>query len=359
MDMKVFNLSHQVLVNADGEFVREIQLFKLGKFKHWSGKEFTVDEKFLDEMIANFEAAKVEAKDKHHIVPIDYNHASLADGEVAKAGGWISELTKKEDGLYATVEYTKNAAQMVKDKEFRFISPEFGTGVVDEFGEEVLGPVLNAAALTNRPFLRGMAPLSLKTRQTNEEKIMKDKLTKTFSLSQGVSEDAIVSHAEKVILSLSEARTALGLKEGDNVAEAVKVLLSDRAVLKTSLTEVSETLSKFKAETATKAAVEKVELALKTGKILPKAKDKWLKLAQENPETYDSLVEELAPQVELEPRGAGGANAPEKGDFHAAVIKLSAEKNISYTDAMKEIQVTNPELANAYINKTGQHSHIQ
>ena len=126
-------------------------------------------------MIANFERMKLAAKDEEFL-PMDYNHASLSsDSEEAKASGWFLGLMLGDDGLYADVRWTKKAAEYIEAKEYKYISPEFTEAFVDEHGVEFEGPTLLAAALTNRPFLKGMAPAALSEKQKNKNKTTKKK----------------------------------------------------------------------------------------------------------------------------------------------------------------------------------------
>jgi hypothetical protein len=59
---------------------------------------------------------------------IDYEHASehrAPLGLEAPAAGWITALEARETGIWAQVEWTPRAAQMIAEREYRFISPTF------------------------------------------------------------------------------------------------------------------------------------------------------------------------------------------------------------------------------------------
>ena len=289
-----FNLRFQTLLNAEGGLSSEIQLFKLGKFTHWSGDEFEINEESMEQFVENFERFKEEAKDKDHVIPIDYNHGSLDYGvDVSKAAGWIDSLSIKEDGLYAKVSWTKSASELIKEKEFRFVSPEFSVDPTDEYGETLEGCVLYAAALTNRPFLKGMAPVTLNAKNKTQKGgiSMKDKLITIFSLRDNASEESVLSVVKDQQEKLSDLRKTLGLKDGEDVSKAVGKLAKDKDDLEKAVKSSTDELLKFKQAEALKAAEAKVEEGVKAGKILKKGKDAWLKLAQENPEQFDSLLE--------------------------------------------------------------------
>ena len=61
--------------------------------------------------------------------------------------------------MWARVKWTATAAQMIRDEEFRYISPEFDLDFTDEGTGNKIGGALLAIGLTNRPFLKGMAPV--------------------------------------------------------------------------------------------------------------------------------------------------------------------------------------------------------
>ena len=360
MAMK-FNVKFQSLVNKQGLPCSEIQLFKLGSFVHWSGAEFSVDEEFMNQMMDNFKSMKASSKDQEHIVPIDYNHGSLEYGaEESKAAGWISELIIKEDGLYANVQWTNQAQEMIKNKEFRFVSPEFGIDSTDEFGEDISGPVLYAAALTNRPFLKGMDPVHLKAglKQNKEGEAMKAKFIKLFSLPSEADENKILEIAEANHVTLSEIGKTLDCSV-EKAVETIKALKDEKEKISCSLKEATDELVKFRSDVNKKEAERKVDEAIKAFKIEPAKKEQWLKLAEKDSEMFDSLVEGMKPVVDAKNYGASVENEETKTDLHSVALSLSEEKKISYTDAIREIEKTKPELVKAHINRSGKHSHLQ
>lgn len=98
-----------------------------------------------DAVIAQFHADSLD-------LPIDYEHeadrpATRANGPV-KAAGWITELGSRADGLWGRVQWTATAAQMIKDKEYRYLSPSF---LRNEATTEVVK--LRGAGLVHHPAL--------------------------------------------------------------------------------------------------------------------------------------------------------------------------------------------------------------
>lgn len=135
----------------------EIQVCMVGSWEHeWYGEvEFTRAN--LREMISNFNTDQI---------CVDYQHSSLSSSpDDAIAAGWIKAgmLYGKERGteLWATVEWTDKAVSHIQAGEYKYISPEIDRSGKNKKGEEC-GMILRAVALTNRPFLEGMAEVSLK-----------------------------------------------------------------------------------------------------------------------------------------------------------------------------------------------------
>jgi len=352
MRTQKFTLTFQTLRGTDGNAVSEIQLFKLGTFEHWSGEEFVVDQKFMDSMIANFNSMKSKSKDEK-IVPMDYNHGSLAYGaQEAKSAGWVLDVFKKEDGLYAKVEWTQEAADYIKKGEYRYISPEFSIDVTDEYGDDIDGAFLYAAALTNRPFLKGMAPVTLSAKTKKEAQMDKEKFGKLLALAGEYGEAEILAAIEKGTKALSEAVQTLGLKEGDDLVGGIKGVMAERDSEKAKNEEMKKEVLKLADEKLVADATAKVEDLIRNERLVPAQRDAFVALAKENPKTFEAISSTLPKGAKFTTTG-DGTDGGEEEDFEKAISKRAEEKKISYVAAMKEIQKEKPELARKHANKTG------
>lgn len=123
------------------------------------GFKFTSD--VFDEMIANFEEQK-------NPLPVDYEHGAFPEpGQRAdtRAAGWIQRLEKRQGeagyDLWAIVEWTDVAAEMIRAGEYKFCSPAFSMKSIDRSSGDERGPELANVALTNLPFLDGQSPIRL------------------------------------------------------------------------------------------------------------------------------------------------------------------------------------------------------
>jgi Mu-like prophage I protein len=89
---------------------------------------------------------------------LDFDHREdRAKG--GKAAGWITAAEVRADGLWIAVEWTEEALGEVRAGAWRYLSPEFGDWTDPRTGVRHRD-VLLGAALTNRPFLRDLAPVA-------------------------------------------------------------------------------------------------------------------------------------------------------------------------------------------------------
>lgn len=85
-------------------------------------------------------------------LPVDYEHQvgkrTSKDVGPVPAAGWIKELAARLDGLWGRVDWTARAARMIRDCEYRYLSPSM------LFDKETLHVMrLKGAGLVHRPAL--------------------------------------------------------------------------------------------------------------------------------------------------------------------------------------------------------------
>jgi phage I-like protein len=138
-----------VTFNDDGTW---IQAMPLGRWDHPVHGPIQVTLERVQRFAANVNAG-VRGQD----LDIDYDHKKLT----TEAAGWIRQAEARSDGLWLFIDWTKSAADKIKEKAFRYFSPEFQ----DEWKHPASGmkfkDVLFGGALTNRPFLKGIQPINL------------------------------------------------------------------------------------------------------------------------------------------------------------------------------------------------------
>jgi phage I-like protein len=150
---------------GEGAVETWIQVLRTGKFWSPRYKNFAVTTATLARMVENFKTVTPKTPTE---LPLDYNHGTNRPEtiEQGKAAGWIQDLEVREDGteLWAHVRLTAEAADLVRNEEYRFVSATFEFDHVHTDGEhrkKSIGPTLASAALTNTPFVEGMAPVKL------------------------------------------------------------------------------------------------------------------------------------------------------------------------------------------------------
>lgn len=90
---------------------------------------------------------------------LDYEHR----GDVAKGGkaaGWIDWAEVRGDGLWLAVNFTAEALAEVRAGAWRYLSPEFAPSWTNPRTGQEHVDVLLGGGLTNRPFLRDLAPIA-------------------------------------------------------------------------------------------------------------------------------------------------------------------------------------------------------
>lgn len=267
----------------------EIKLLPLG-IVHSQKGDFLVDDE-------SFELIRKRFKERKLDIVIDYEHQTLNDVQ-APAGGWIKELYKGEDAIIAKVEWTSRAAEYLKNKEYRYLSP-----VVMVRKKDQKATTIHSAALTNTPAIDGMFAvvnsLDIDDMETEGGKEMDLKeLAKTLGLPETASEEEIknalaeaVNAAEKAkeqegkapdesrkaatgeeIVANSTILSMLGLKENartEDVAASIMALKADGADIQAEMRALKEKIQE-------REATEAVEKALKEGKITA-AQNEWAK----------------------------------------------------------------------------------
>lgn len=149
------------------------------------GKEFAISESDLAAIARNLNAREV---------PIDYNHLSaMGNGtpEQSKAAGWlkgpasIERFDDRRKALWAWAEFTPACLKALRDREFRYFSPEIHWADKDERGKPT-GTRLAAGAIVNRPFLKDLPPITISAADFQPlmtAAVAMSERRKTFSLS--------------------------------------------------------------------------------------------------------------------------------------------------------------------------------
>jgi Mu-like prophage I protein len=150
------------LLDTDGQTPTALmQVARTGAFVSTRYGKFNITTTDLAQMLKNFREVTPVPPTR---LPIDYDHLSMDPKKPGDgiAAGWIVDLELRGNGheLWAKVEWTADGARRVRAKEYQFVSPSFVRDYVYKNGKKI-GTTLVAAAVTNHPFLEGMAAIAL------------------------------------------------------------------------------------------------------------------------------------------------------------------------------------------------------
>lgn len=141
-----------------------IQVAKVGNFKGHPMGPFEFTPEVFDKMIMNF------IRTSNREVPVDFEHATEMPAyagnipsQGAPATGWIIQLDNRKDaGLWGLVDWMDPGLTYIREGRYKYFSPAVVFEYTDQVSGEDAGPTLVSGALTNRPFLDGMAPVTAK-----------------------------------------------------------------------------------------------------------------------------------------------------------------------------------------------------
>ena len=362
VDLSVINL-------AEDQTSFWIQAMPIGNYSHpvHGPINITVErvQKFADQVKSGIRGQDIN---------IDYDHKE------GLAAGWVKDAVAKSDGLYVLVEWTKSAANHIREGAYRYFSPEIWSRWTHPVTKREYSDVLVGGAITNRPFLKGIQPLILNEESGNLT--MNRKALEALAKKHGIEFDESTSDAD-LQTKVEEAASTEDFNvevdddddgddsEDDSSADDANDEENELVSLSEEHPVVAGLIAKLNESTKRIAAVEagarvadvKVQLAeldSSTAALSPVVKqqlsdlmitapkataDKILKLAQTIMEDGVVQLGELGGKTEI--FDLGGKSASQM--FSDKVEKLRTDdKDLSYADASIQLAESEPELWNAY-----------
>lgn len=191
-----------------------IDAFKIGDWHDGRYDVTKIDGDYLDSIVKNFNdnVRNVE-------IAVDYNHGQdKAKGD--KAAGWIRSVRRVGDKIQAAIEFTEEAAKEVKDKQWRYFSPQFVDEYTHSDGGEKYGPTMLLGSLTNTPVFKGISPINFSEAVLDAELtlIPEDTVVVTPPPTKTTKEDTVDE---------AQLRQLLGIGEDASIEDAVKALQTD------------------------------------------------------------------------------------------------------------------------------------
>jgi len=379
--MKVYGLS-EITFADEAKIPSEIHIVPYGIYTHEFYGEMDLTEDILNEIISNFN------KEKKDLV-IDYEHQSTGVGELALAAGWITEMYIKARnpgrGIWAKVNWTPDAEEHIKKREYRYISPTIMLESTDKKSGKPIGVRLHSIALTNVPWFDNMTAIAAKdsadnmplffqtannlNKKPNTEVIMITKIREILHLSDDADEAAVITAIEELVtnpdkpdltgifkeLKLSEDSDTTAILEGiKKLTQETKEPDPDKFVPVSTFNELKESfdsqgtrLKAIETERAEEKAKIQVDALLKSGKILPAQKDWALKLALNDQKSFLEFEKNATVIVNFKriaDKETPDANATTQ--LHDKTIAIMKEtEGLGYSEAFTMAQKQNPELA--------------
>lgn len=238
-----------------------VKLLPLG-LVHSTKGDFLVDNE-------SFQLIRCKFTERQLQIPIDYEHQTLKDMQ-APAAGWIKDIVLKSDGIYGAVDWTERAAEYLKNREYRYLSP-----VILTHGKERKVVAIHSAALTNTPAIDAMTPITCSDKPSGDE----DGADQEEAENKG--KDTLEALA--ALLQLDPSATM------EDIYKAVASLLEGQEALKLKADACQFEVTRMKADGV-------VLEALKDGKVLPFQRDWAFQSAMNDLDSFTHWLK-TAPQV--------------------------------------------------------------
>lgn len=220
-----------------------IQAMPLGTYQHPVYGEI----KFDAERVSRF-ADNVNRGVRGQELDIDYDHKA----HHGEAAGWVRQAQARTDGLWLLVEWTKSAAEKIKEKAYRYFSPEFVDEWTNPISNQTFQDVLFGGGITNRPFLKDILPINMSELlvEPQEKKqggtgMDPKKLRELLGLPEGASDTDVESAIKKF---KETPPTPQGGKDDDQLKQlaennpTIKLLMEQQEQTRRELAETQAAL---------------------------------------------------------------------------------------------------------------------
>ena len=136
----------------DGKVPTEIHILPFGEWDHPAYGNIVIGQREADMFVENFNA-KIR-----NDIPVTEGHDFMDE---SPAVGWFKELNIRDNGVWASIEWTTKGSTLLKNREYKYFSPEFYTVYEDpQTGEKYMN-VLVGGALTNKPYFKELEAVVL------------------------------------------------------------------------------------------------------------------------------------------------------------------------------------------------------
>ncbi len=347
---------------------KEIEILKVGDWDHPSYGPLKITDKDLDKFVENFN------KKIRNDLPINIEHKTT-EGAV----GWFKKLYKKGSSLLAKVEWTGKGRQLLKDKVFKYFSPEFYSTYDDPETREIYKNVLVGGALTNTPYFKGLKAIVFS--ELTEDMTLKEILDKKVEDLTDEDKETLRKHKEQLTDEQTEKfkkvfeeeeeeeeeqknnseeeeeeeQKNTSEEEEEEEGEKVEMSESKLKILERNAQEGVKAMAELRRQQA-KVFTDTITFSKNNpeGLILPKSSDKvvdfLLSLNSNQAEKFKEIIGEL-PKPNSGIFGEVGQDEADESDAQTKVnslteAKLKDNNKLTYREALDQVLTENPNLAN-------------
>jgi phage I-like protein len=330
---------------AEDQAPDTVQIFRTGTWQHPDYGTFEFTPAVFSEMVENFRS-DVRGVD----LAIDYEH-----DDKGPAAAWIKDVFLKENGeqFWARVQWTPNGKTKVENKDFRYLSGDCGFKYQDPETLQWHGATLFGAALTNRPFLKRMAPVIRLSEITDVEHEEEDDMTLEEAKSKITELEGKVAKLSEGETMLASLQKALGDQTPEDLSARIKELEGQVESQTAQLSELRRKNTEAQALAATAKKEAEFNVLLSEGKVVPAQKEAFLK-----GDTAELL--KLSQPLNLRAKGSGepptddlDENAAQQEILKQANLLLSEGKVSDLGAGVRRILSEKKELAQKYYTATG------
>ena len=268
--------------------------------------------------------------------------------EATPAGGHITRLEVRDDGLYAYPEFTEKGNKAVTDGDYRYHSPEviWHDGALETNDGVIAGPLILGDALLHSPYL-GEATAFYSTSTIQKENDMEnvsipqslfDQLLGFLKPKQETPEPA----PEPTPVTETAEFKAVAT-ERENYAAELAAIKAEKAAGELKATIVSQ-LQKSEDFGAVYESAEAADEAAGHFAALPEGEREYF---MRTIKALTAQVNESALLGEKGTEGAPSIGAAPRAEFDAEVQKIVKDKSINYVDAFNVAKTTHADLFKA------------
>lgn len=241
-----------------------------GKWDHPAG-ELKINKEDLDHITANFKKSKKD-------LLFDFDHKCLDGFNCStRAAGWGKDMRITDEGLEIDVEFTPAGLEMVKNKEYRYLSPVY----LLSSKRKDRNVTLHSVALTNTPFLKELPAII--NSQNNTQSKGENQMEEILKLLR-CSENEAVNKIKELIKSSEELSSSV---------EQKNELTAKLSELETQNKELSANFDNMTG----KLAENDVELAIANNQIRKDQKEFALSLRKKDFELYENFIKTNKPKA--------------------------------------------------------------